>query len=135
MFLVGKCSSQQTGLLLSSSQYFTSRSLRDPAPEHANPGRAQRNTADKAKKTIKKGSMVTVAKKTQAKTDEDYKLKGKKINWSVTSGKDVCSVKTSSSGKVSVKGKKKGTCTVKAKASKVKRKYKSFTEFYNFQVK
>jgi len=91
--------------------------------------------ADKAKKTIKKGSMVTVAKKTQTKTDEDYKLKGKKINWSVTSGKDVCSVKTSSSGKVSVKGKKKGTCTVKAKASKVKRKYKSFTEFYNFRVK
>jgi hypothetical protein len=91
--------------------------------------------ADKAKKTIKKGSMVTVAKKTQTKTDENYKLKGKKINWSVTSGKDVCSVKTSSSGKVSVKGKKKGTCTVKAKASKVKRKYKSFTEFYNFRVK
>ena len=91
--------------------------------------------AAKAKKTIKKGSMVTVAKKTQTKTDEDYRLKGKKINWSVTSGKDVCSVKTSSSGKVSVKGKKKGTCTVKAKASKVKRKYKSLTEFYNFRVK
>ena len=91
--------------------------------------------ADKAKKTIKKGSMVTVAKKTQSKTDEDYKLKGKKITWSVTSGKDVCAVKTSSSGKVSVKGKKKGTCTVKAKASKVKRKYKSFTELYNFRVK
>ncbi len=91
--------------------------------------------ADKAKKTIKKGSMVTVAKKTQTKTDEDYKLKGKKITWSVTSGKDVCAVKTSSSGKVSVKGKKKGTCTVRAKAPKVKRKYKSFTEFYNFRVK
>jgi len=91
--------------------------------------------ADKAKKTIKKGSIVTVAKKTQTRTDEDYKLKGKKINWSVTSGRDVCSVKTSSSGKVSLKGKKKGTCTVKAKASKAKRKYKSFTEFYNFQVK
>ena len=91
--------------------------------------------ADKAKKTIKKGSMVTVAKKTQTKTDEDYKLKGKKINWSVTSGKDVCAVKMSSSGKVSVKGKKKGTCTVRAKAPKVKRKYKSFTEFYNFGVK
>ena len=91
--------------------------------------------ADKAKKTIKKGSMVTVAKKTQTKTDENYKLKGKKIKWSVTSGKDVCSVKTSSSGKVSVKGKKKGTCTVKAKASKVKRKYKSLTEFYNFRVR
>jgi len=91
--------------------------------------------ADKAKKTIKKGSMVTVAKKTQTKTDEDYKLKGKKINWSVTSGKDVCAVKMSSSGKVSVKGKKKGTCTVRAKAPKVKRKYKSFTEFYNFRVK
>ena len=44
-------------------------------------------------------------------------------------------MKTSSSGKVSVKGKKKGTCTVKAKASKVKGKYKSFTEFYNFRVK
>ncbi len=91
--------------------------------------------ADKAKKTIKKGSMVTVAKKTQTKTDEDYKLKGKKITWSVTSGKDVCAVKTSSSGKVSVKGKKKGTCTVKAKASKVKRKYKSLTELYDFRVK
>ena len=91
--------------------------------------------ADKAKKTIKKGSMVTVAKKTQTKTDKDYKLKGKTIKWSVTSGKDVCVVKTSSSGKVSVKGKKKGTCTVKAKASKVKRKYKSLTEFYNFRVK
>ena len=91
--------------------------------------------ADKAKKTIKKGSMITVAKKTQTKTDEDYKLKGKKIKWSVTSGKDVCAVKTSSSGKVSVKGKKKGTCTVKAKASKVKRKYKSFTQFYHFRVK
>ena len=35
--------------------------------------------ADKAKKTIKKGSMVTVAKKTQTKTDKDYKLRGKKI--------------------------------------------------------
>ena len=91
--------------------------------------------ADKAKKTIKKGSMVTVAKKTQTKTDEDYKLTGKKINWSVTSGKDVCAVKTSASGKVSVKGTKKGTCTVRAKAPKVKGKYKSFTEFYNFRVK
>ena len=47
----------------------------------------------------------------------------------------MCAVKTSSSGKVSVKGKKKGSCTVKAKASNVKRKYKSFTEFYNFGVK
>ena len=47
----------------------------------------------------------------------------------------MCAVKTSSSGKVSVKGKKKGTCTVKAKASKVKRKYKSFTQFYHFRVK
>ena len=44
-------------------------------------------------------------------------------------------MQTSSSGKVSVKGKKKGTCTVKAKASKVKRKYESLTEFYNFRVR
>ena len=34
-----------------------------------------------------------------------------------------------------MKGKLKGTCTVKAKASKVKRKYKSFTQFYHFRVK
>ncbi len=46
-----------------------------------------------------------------------------------------CAVKTSSSGKVSVRGQKKGTCTVNAKANKVKRKYKSLTEFYTFRVK
>jgi len=95
--------------------------------------------ADKAKRTTKKGSMVTLAKKTQTKTDEDYKLKGKKITWSVTSGKDVCSVTTSSSGKVSLEGKKKGTCTVTAKAKKVKGKYKgkykAFNETYRFIVR
>ncbi len=48
---------------------------------------------------------------------------------------DVCAVKTSSLGKVSVRGQKKGTCTVNAKANKVKRKYKSFTEFYTFRVR
>jgi hypothetical protein len=47
----------------------------------------------------------------------------------------VCAVKTSSSGKVSVRGQKKGTCTVNAKANKVKRKYKSLTEFYTFRVR
>jgi hypothetical protein len=91
--------------------------------------------AKKAKKTIKKGSMVTLAKKSQAKTDEDYKLKGKKITWSVTSGKDVCSVTTSSSGKVSLEGKKQGSCTVTAKAKKVKGKYKAFNKAYRFIVR
>ena len=91
--------------------------------------------AAKAKRTMKKGSMVTLATKNQTKTDEDYEDKGKKITWSVTSGKDVCAVKASSSGKVSVKGKKKGTCTVNAKASKVSGKYKAFSENYTFTVK
>jgi hypothetical protein len=91
--------------------------------------------AAKAKKTIKKGSMVTVATKSQTKTNEDYKHDGKKITWSVTSGKDVCAVKASSSGKVSVEGKKKGTCTVNAQASKVKGKYQAFSENYTFTVK
>ena len=91
--------------------------------------------AKKAKKTIKKGSMVTLAKKSEAKTDEDYKLKGKKITWSVTSGKDVCSVTTSSSGKVSLEGKKQGSCTVTAKAKKVKGKYKAFNKAYRFIVR
>ena len=44
-------------------------------------------------------------------------------------------MKTFSLGKLSVRGQKKGTCTVRAKASKVKRKYKSFTEFYTFRVR
>ena len=91
--------------------------------------------AKKAKKTIEKGSMVTLAKKSEAKTDEDYKLKGKKITWSVTSGKDVCTVTTSSSGKVSLEGKKKGSCAVTAKAKKVKGKYKAFNETYRFIVR
>ena len=44
--LQGKRSSRQTGLLLSCSPYFTSRSLSDPDADHANPLRAQRNEVD-----------------------------------------------------------------------------------------
>ena len=84
---------------------------------------------------MKVGANKTLAKKGQSVTDEDYKLKGKQITWKVTSGKDVCRVKVSDGGKVTLTGKKTGACTVVANAPKVKGKYRAFSENYTFTVK
>ena len=91
--------------------------------------------ADKSNGKLKVGSKKVLAAPGQSMTDENYKLTGKEISWRVSSGTDFCSVSTSSSGKVTVTGLAKGTCTVDAFAPKVKNKYKSFKETYNFSVR
>jgi hypothetical protein len=91
--------------------------------------------ADKSNGKLKVGGKKTLAKPSQSITNEDYKFKGKKISWRVTSGTDVCSLTTSSSGKVSIKGLAKGSCAVEASAPKAKNKYKSYKKTYTFSVR
>ena len=91
--------------------------------------------ADKSNGKLKVGNKKVLATPGQSMTDANYRLTGKEISWRVSSGKDFCSVSTSSSGKVTVKGIAKGSCTVEAFAPKVKSMYKSFKQTYDFSVR